>query len=178
MASRIQISKKLRFDVFKRDFFKCQYCGSFPPEVILEVDHIQPHSKGGKNDINNLITSCFNCNRGKSDNELNQIPNSLSENIDIVKEKLYQYKQFKKLNSEILKSIQSDIDSVETVFNNYFEEYGCSNKFKNGTIKMFIEQIGVIETIDSMHIACCKGLNESNTLKYFCGVCHNKIRNK
>jgi 5-methylcytosine-specific restriction endonuclease McrA len=36
------ISKKLRFEVFKRDNFTCQYCGRETPEVILEADHVIP----------------------------------------------------------------------------------------------------------------------------------------
>jgi len=61
------ISKKVRFEVFKRDSFKCQYCGASAPDVILEVDHIQPVAKRGKNDIMNLLTACKDCNAGKSD---------------------------------------------------------------------------------------------------------------
>jgi hypothetical protein len=67
---RKALSKKLRFDVFKRDGFKCQYCGGEAPKVILQVDHIDPVAKGGKNDILNLITACFECNSGKSDRTL------------------------------------------------------------------------------------------------------------
>ncbi len=64
---RKPISKKLRFNVFKRDSFKCQYCGKCAPDVILHIDHINPVSKGGKNEILNLITACEDCNSGKSD---------------------------------------------------------------------------------------------------------------
>ena len=39
------ISKRVRFEVFKRDNFKCQYCGSEAPRVVLHVDHINPASK-------------------------------------------------------------------------------------------------------------------------------------
>lgn len=67
---RINVSKRIRFEVFKRDSFTCQYCGGKAPEVILEVDHINPVSKGGKNELLNLISSCFDCNRGKSDKTL------------------------------------------------------------------------------------------------------------
>ena len=59
------IGKSLRFEVFARDGFTCQYCGTRPPDVVLEVDHIHPVSKGGNDDLINLITSCYECNRGK-----------------------------------------------------------------------------------------------------------------
>lgn len=67
---RKAISKKLRFEVFKRDSFTCQYCGRKSPDIILHIDHINPVSKGGENDILNLITSCVECNLGKSDRKL------------------------------------------------------------------------------------------------------------
>jgi hypothetical protein len=64
---RQRISTKLRFEVFKRDKFTCQYCGRSAPEIVLNVDHINPVSNGGDNDILNLVTSCFECNNGKKD---------------------------------------------------------------------------------------------------------------
>lgn len=71
MSKRKKLSNKIRFEVFKRDNFTCQYCGVKAPEVVLNVDHIEPISKGGTNDIYNLVTSCFECNNGKSDKRLN-----------------------------------------------------------------------------------------------------------
>ena len=50
------VSKKLRFEIFKRDNFTCRYCGKKTPEVVLEIDHIIPKSKKGKDDESNLIT--------------------------------------------------------------------------------------------------------------------------
>ena len=69
MAKRKKLGKKIRFEVFKRDSFTCQYCGQSAPQVILEVDHIVPVSKGGDDELTNLITSCRDCNRGKSNIE-------------------------------------------------------------------------------------------------------------
>ena len=68
--ARKSISKKTRFEVFKRDSFTCQYCGQSAPEVVLRIDHIHPVSKGGIDDVINYITACHDCNAGKSDNEL------------------------------------------------------------------------------------------------------------
>lgn len=64
-SQRPPISKRLRFDIFKRDGFLCQYCGRRPPDVVLELDHLHPHSQGGATDEVNLVTSCDDCNRGK-----------------------------------------------------------------------------------------------------------------
>ena len=69
-AKRKAISPKVRFEVFKRDSFTCQYCGNKAPESVLEIDHISPVSKGGKSDILNLITACWDCNSGKGAREL------------------------------------------------------------------------------------------------------------
>lgn len=68
--ARKPIPKSVRFEVFKRDKFTCQYCGAAAPNVILEVDHIKPVSKGGKNDVLNFVTACRDCNRGKTNRDL------------------------------------------------------------------------------------------------------------
>jgi len=67
MKKRKNLSQKVRFEVFKRDCFTCQYCGQKAPDVVLQCDHINPVSKGGTNELLNLITSCVDCNNGKSD---------------------------------------------------------------------------------------------------------------
>lgn len=58
---------KLRVDIFRRDKFTCKYCGRKSPDVILEIDHIHPRSKGGLNNQNNYQTLCKDCNIGKGD---------------------------------------------------------------------------------------------------------------
>lgn len=65
MSKRKAISKTVRFEVFKRDRFTCQYCGEKAPDVVLHVDHILAVANGGTNDILNLVTSCAGCNGGK-----------------------------------------------------------------------------------------------------------------
>ncbi|WP_068084396.1 HNH endonuclease [Polycladidibacter stylochi] len=52
-----------RFNVFLRDKFECQYCGS-PKD--LTFDHLIPRSKGGQTTWDNVITACSPCNLKKS----------------------------------------------------------------------------------------------------------------
>ena len=61
------VSKKKREETYNRDGYICQYCGiKFTLEELC-IDHLIPRAKGGKNDNNNLITSCKECNHKKSD---------------------------------------------------------------------------------------------------------------
>ena len=70
MVKRKSTGKRLRFSVFQRDQFTCQYCGAQPPDVVLVCDHITPVALGGETTIDNLITSCESCNQGKADRSL------------------------------------------------------------------------------------------------------------
>lgn len=45
--------------VYKRDDYTCQYCGA---DSDLTIDHIQPFSSGGSNDLDNLVVACRHCN--------------------------------------------------------------------------------------------------------------------
>ncbi len=53
--------------VFQRDHFKCQYCGldglhHFNNWLILTIDHVHPHARGGARSFGNLVTACQPCN--------------------------------------------------------------------------------------------------------------------
>lgn len=64
---RSLMTDSLRYDVMKRDGFRCVLCGRTAKDgVTLHVDHIYPIAKGGKTEINNLRTLCEFCNLGKS----------------------------------------------------------------------------------------------------------------
>lgn len=66
-AERGIISDSLRYDIMRRDGFKCVLCGASAKDgVALHVDHIIPVSKGGRSVRSNLRTLCERCNMGKS----------------------------------------------------------------------------------------------------------------
>jgi hypothetical protein len=69
-SARPSIPKSLRFEVFKRDSFTCQYCGRRAPDVILHCDHVKAVAEGGTTDILNLVTACVDCNLGKGARKL------------------------------------------------------------------------------------------------------------
>jgi 5-methylcytosine-specific restriction endonuclease McrA len=53
-----------RQNIFKRDGFECQYCGT---RRELTIDHVVPRAKGGRDSWVNLVTACKRCNAKKGD---------------------------------------------------------------------------------------------------------------
>lgn len=60
------LSKRQRYEILRRDGFRCRYCGACAPDVRLHVDHITPLARGGSDDPSNLCAACVACNLGKS----------------------------------------------------------------------------------------------------------------
>jgi hypothetical protein len=172
------VSKKNRFEVFKRDYFTCQYCGKTPPEVVLEIDHINPKSNGGKDDINNYLTACFACNRGKGKRLLTSIPESIKSNLDKLKEKRLQLKQYHKYLEKIDKQLIEGIEEVDQVFIECTDGYCLTEGFKNTTVRGFLTKLPTTKVKEAMQLACARmPRNNNRTLKYFCGICWNWIKN-
>jgi 5-methylcytosine-specific restriction endonuclease McrA len=63
---RTPISVHRRFRIFKRDNYECRICHR--TEEPLEVDQIVPVCHGGTDELDNLQTLCWDCNRGKGGN--------------------------------------------------------------------------------------------------------------
>lgn len=55
-------------NVFKRDKYTCQYCGTQGRD--LTIDHVKPKSKGGESVWKNVVTACEPCNKKKADKPL------------------------------------------------------------------------------------------------------------
>ncbi len=170
-------SRKIRFDVFKRDNFKCQYCGRTPPAVILELDHIIPKSKRGADNIDNYATACFDCNRGKGKHKLDSLPRGVSDNIELIKERRKQLKAFNRLIEKQESEIEDAIFNINEVFSYSFPDREPSNKFSRTSTKCFLSLLPRQKIEDAMALACYKIPDDpEKALSYFCGICWNWIK--
>lgn len=149
---RKNIPNKIRFEVFKRDSFTCQYCGEKSPDVVLQVDHIDPVSKGGTNNILNLITACFDCNSGKSNRKLSD--NSVIEKQRSQLEQLQERKEQLEMLLHWQKGLLDLEDTATTEVTEIWYQLTYPIEYINyAGLKKLIKKYGVQEVIESMKIA-------------------------
>lgn len=179
MAERKSLSKKLRFEVFKRDSFTCQYCGKSAPEVVLEVDHIEPVAKGGKNTITNLITACFDCNRGKSDRKLtdNQTMKAQKKELDKLNLRKEQLEMMAKWQMELIDIEKQEAEKVIEIINMRFNKNFSTSDQNINEFSKLIKKYGFSETLEGTIIALGK-YGESTNFKSITGICHTKKSDK
>ena len=184
MAEKRQgISKGLRFEVFKRDGFTCQYCGRKSPDVILEVDHINPVKNGGKNNILNLITSCKDCNRGKGAKLLsnNQTLERQRKQLEELNERRQQLKMMLEWKTELDNFENEQADVIDNLIS---ENTGrCLSDVGRENVKKYIKKYGFEEVMEVTKISLkqyFKGTTESagQVIDYIPKICAVRKRQK
>jgi hypothetical protein len=186
------VNKSMRFKVFSRDGFTCQYCGKTPPEAILEADHIMPRSKGGQDNIENLVTACRDCNCGKSAKILKaKVAEAQAAEVENFKEGHAQLVAYHK--HLMLKRQHARMDLLAAL--KYFceettyEENGSAycialdEKIEGKSILYFLKHLPLAEVLDAIDVSVgwlggrFPGSHDfSRLFRYFCGVCHKKIK--
>lgn len=171
------MKKSLRFEIFKRDKFTCQYCGRTPPEVMLEIDHIMPQSQGGDDDPQNLITSCFDCNRGKAGRPLGftKVREDLEEEISTIAEREEQLKRYKEMKSAIRRREDRDINRIEDRLSELLSEDVVLSSHGRESFRWFLQTFAVERIIEAVELAFLRlsTNNPERIIKYTYGILHN-----
>lgn len=178
---RKSIGKRLRFSIFERDGFQCQYCGKTPEhDVVLHVDHIVSVKDGGTNEKENLVTSCRDCNLGKSSKSITKrkqteedIKQSLAELEDRLEQlqRLTKYRQ--KIQQQKIKISSLERQQISEVSD---REYTENLLEKLCQIKQGVKEEGIF--FNALQIVESKfpvgsGVTQSTYLSYLRGIIRN-----
>ncbi len=106
-----------RFEVFRRDGFRCRYCGATPVDRPLHVDHVIPVSDGGTDDDANLVTACAECNGGKGARRLDH-EGPPSPSVDELRDQIEQIRAFLVVQQDLAQARSS----VERHYADMWEE--------------------------------------------------------
>jgi hypothetical protein len=173
---RRPLSKRTRFEVFKRDGFQCVYCGRHPPDVLLEVDHVIPVAEGGGDQEENLATACFDCNRGKAAVPLSVVPQSLSDKAAEVAEREEQLAGYRAVMQAGADRIEDDKWEIAELLFPGCSEDGLSRDWLRG-IKTFNERLPLHKVKEAAEAALDRRIfSDRRRFLYFCKVCWNMIK--
>lgn len=167
------ISRRLRFEILRRDEHTCRYCGAQAPDVPITVDHVIPRALGGTDDPTNLVTACRDCNFGKG---------STSPDAQIVADvdaKAFQWAAAIERAAE-LRRVEIDAENeILGRFYNYWSQYVGADYLPNtwrGGIKAFIARGLTIDEIENYVLVAVTGpASFWKMFNYMCGCCWNEI---
>lgn len=179
------VSKRLRYEILRRDNHACRYCGGVAPSVVLTVDHVVPTTLGGKDDPSNLVTACRDCNSGKS-----ATPADASLVADVAQDALRWTAAIKQATARALEDRDRQIEVEKDVFA-VFNDVPVPSYRGGGTlaahlpgdwfesIRQFLAGgLDSSEIVDAARIASARNVRENAVWRYFCGVCWRKVERR
>ena len=167
MVKRKTITKKTRFEVFKRDSFKCQYCGATSPDVLLVVDHIKPVVEGGTNEITNLIASCEPCNQGKGARLLddNASLEKQRKQLEELNEKREQLEMMMQWHEELISLGTTQINYIADRWRELTETYSLNDSGVKSARKL-LKKYPLHEILDAMETSALQYLKKDKSGKH------------
>lgn len=162
MSKRKPLSSSTRFEVFKRDSFTCQYCGRKAPEIILNVDHIEPVSKGGPASTFNLITSCQECNGGKGARLLSdsQVIDKQFAQLEEINERRKQLEMLCRWREELAHYKDLEAKAVTDTFTKR-TGYNVAETARD-MVKSWIARFGMHEVLESLDASLSHYLKDNS----------------
>lgn len=172
------VSKRLRYEVMRRDNHSCRYCGQTSPEVKLTVDHVQPIALGGQDEPSNLVTACFDCNIGKSSAPID------SETVEQVSADAVRWAAAMK---EAALEMLSERSESEDYIQAFVQAWGGTDdrgsfivpapRDWRPTLHGFYSRGLPVELMtEAAQIAMSTpSVSDSNVFRYFCGVCYRML---
>lgn len=175
------ISKRLRYEILRRDSNKCRYCGATAADKPLTIDHVVPSALGGSDEPSNLVAACADCNSGKAASstdaalveDVSQDALRWAAAMELATRRAYARRTFRLADREIF----------EGVWNNWsFESKGERRNVPlppewGITIDRFVEAgLNGGDFEDAIEIAMLS--RATDTFRYMCGVLWKRVKER
>ena len=163
------VSKRLRYEVLRRDNHQCRYCGGTAPDVTLTVDHVVPVALGGTDAPNNLVAACRDCNGGKSASSpdaalVEQVSDDAIRWASAMKQAAVEERALR--DSQL-----NAYDAVAAAWRPRYLPNGWQASV-NAVLSAGLELSDILELID----VALTAQNVDNRWRYFCGCCWKRLK--
>ncbi|MFB6568261.1 HNH endonuclease [Streptomyces noursei] len=176
------VSKRLRYEILRRDSHTCRYCGATAPDVPLRIDHVTPVALGGADTPDNLVTACQDCNSGKSSSSPD------AEHVTDVSSDALRWSAAMAQAAEELRSQAEPKRTYRAAFHNAWNEW---TREHNGKMEPLDLPAGWKTSLDTFREAGLpidvwpdivektmtnKAVRTDNLFRYTCGIAWRMIR--
>jgi hypothetical protein len=181
------VTKRLRFEILKRDNHACRYCGAAAPDAVLTIDHVVPVALGGTDLPENLVTACKDCNAGKS-----STPAEAALVADVADDAI-RWRKAMQIAAEVS---STELDQKNAFLAEFLDVWNSwtytvpsyrsgSGKEETKTVplpggwrtsvgEIMAAGLPMVQVVDAITVTM--GKNVKDEWSYFCGVCWNKLR--
>jgi hypothetical protein len=171
------ISKRLRYEILRRDNHACRYCGRAAPAVALAVDHVLPVALGGSSEPANLVAACIDCNAGKASSKPDE---ALVEQVsdDAIRWARAVAQAAADMSNENRRYAEF-VDTFDEGWKAMCAPFGRDNRPVDWaeTIILFRDR-GLPQDVILASLytaAAAKHVARSDVWRYFCGICWHKV---
>jgi len=166
------LSRRLRFEVLRRDGHTCRYCGGAAPDASLTVDHVIPTTLGGGDEPSNLVTACTDCNAGKA---------SIAPDSPIVEDVDAAALLWAKAMERAADARRAETRWIEEVLA-WFDRTWiiCGDLPRSDTWHVSIERflaagLSPEDLNHRINVTMTSNASPANFWRYFCGCCWNEL---
>lgn len=174
------VSKRMRYEVLRRDDYRCRYCGATAGEgARLVLDHVVPVAIGGTDEPGNLVACCQECNAGKG----STVPDQ--QLVDDVTAAALRYASAVRQAAEDMRSlVDEERDYADTFMDEWQTfRYGFNltkvpplpEDWRASVARWHRAGLPVEALVDAVHKAIAK-VGPTNAWIYMCGICWSRVR--
>lgn len=177
---RRPVSKRLRYEVLRRDDYTCRYCGADATDAKLTIDHVVPVALGGTDEPENLVTACADCNAGKTSTSPNEpIVEGVSDDALRWAEAM---KAAARVQGSSERKVKRRVKKVDDHWCTYHNNYNGKPVSRPGgwedSIKQFLEAgMEPADLCELIDVAMNKD-KVDNVWRYFCGCVWRRLNER
>lgn len=175
------VSKRLRYEILRRDNHQCRYCGATAPDVKLTVDHVVPTTLGGSDDPTNLVAACADCNAGKTSSSPDA-PLVADVEADAFRwgRAMTEAANMRRRVVAIQAERHEDFDLVWQSYRFGFHKVPCPlpHDWRRSLDIFFDNGLDLDDIWHCLDVAMQSKVSVDQTWKYFCGVVWTEIRER
>lgn len=177
---RKPISRRLRFEILRRDGHQCRYCGAGADEAKLTVDHVIPVALGGTNDPSNLVAACKDCNAGKTSTSPDEHVVADADDRAVAWARALELAAERRRAD--IHQAQAVVDAFDTAWCSWTDGYSQAvdrdPRWRTSIDTFVAAGLNLDDLVHFVDVAMRSKASHNSKWRYFCGCCWKEVNRR